>query len=805
MTAVLLRLRAELRARWAGWLALAVVLGVAAGATVALAAAASRTQSALGRHIAATAAADAYANAGPGFGDPGLDVRRFARLPQVARSERTLLVALLSRTANGRPIYPIGRDHVQYQVPADDRPRNTIDIPLLIRGRLPDPDRADEVLADEDALATLGIGLGDTLTVRLVSGPFLDRHAEQVRLEEDPRSPRAAGWGPLQTARVVGVQAHAKPDVDGGYVDFTPGFRRAHGGVSGVGHWAQELAVRLHRGAAGVPAFREAVDRAAAGHAHGFYDPATSRPVVQRSIDLTAQTLRLLTLAAAAATLLLGGQALLRTAAFDARWTGTLRALGMTTHQLAGLAAARGVLIAVPATAAMAATAFLLSAAAPVGWARDLDPARGLQLDRAATALGALAVLAGVVGASVLGAARAGAAPGRAAGAGAGHRTPAPSRLAATLARWGAPAAAQTGVRMALGRRTAAATVPVRATLVSAVTAVTIVVLALTFARSVTHLLDTPRLYGQSWDYESYNDPTPAENRAAMRDPAVQDLAEAFSGPLHVGDRVVGARATADRKGRVDPTVIEGRAPRAAGEALLGTKTLDALHLRIGDRVPVRGTARAMSLRIVGRGVLPADKWTGQGEGLVLRLAALKRIAPEAPAGAVLIRLRPGADRDAALARLDRLYGLTVTVRPQEVSDLGRTHGAPALVGAVLTLAAAAALAHLLVTSVRRRRRDLAILQALGLTRPQIQAVVAWQATTVAAVGVLVGVPLGLGLGRFGWNVVADRLGVAPEPVTPIALAVLVAPAAILLANLIAAWPARRAAATPPAVALRAE
>jgi ABC-type antimicrobial peptide transport system permease subunit len=79
------------------------------------------------------------------------------------------------------------------------------------------------------------------------------------------------------------------------------------------------------------------------------------------------------------------------------------------------------------------------------------------------------------------------------------------------------------------------------------------------------------------------------------------------------------------------------------------------------------------------------------------------------------------------------------------------------------------------------------------------------QATTIAAIGLLVGLPLGVAVGRFAWNVFAEDLGVVPEAVTPIRLTVLVVPAAILLATLIAAIPARSAAHTRPALVLRAE
>ncbi len=129
----------------------------------------------------------------------------------------------------------------------------------------------------------------------------------------------------------------------------------------------------------------------------------------------------------------------------------------------------------------------------------------------------------------------------------------------------------------------------------------------------------------------------------------------------------------------------------------------------------------------------------------------------------------------------------------------------PYLLAGVVAVGAAGVLAHALVTSVRRRRRDLAILKALGLERRQLAAMVAWQATTIAAVGLLIGVPLGVGIGRFAWNVYAADLGVVPEVVAPVVAGLLLVPAALLLANLVALPLGRLAARTRPAAVLRAE
>jgi len=116
-----------------------------------------------------------------------------------------------------------------------------------------------------------------------------------------------------------------------------------------------------------------------------------------------------------------------------------------------------------------------------------------------------------------------------------------------------------------------------------------------------------------------------------------------------------------------------------------------------------------------------------------------------------------------------------------------------------------AALGLTLVSSVRRRRRDLALLKTLGFTRRQLGAAVAWQSTVVAAAGLIIGVPLGIAVGRWLWLAFARELSAVPDPVVPAASIALAAVAALVLANLVAAVPGRQAARTPAALMLRAE
>jgi ABC-type antimicrobial peptide transport system permease subunit len=109
------------------------------------------------------------------------------------------------------------------------------------------------------------------------------------------------------------------------------------------------------------------------------------------------------------------------------------------------------------------------------------------------------------------------------------------------------------------------------------------------------------------------------------------------------------------------------------------------------------------------------------------------------------------------------------------------------------------------VTSVRARRRDLAILKTLGFSRRQVSGTVAWQASTLVAFALTCGVPLGIGAGRWAWGAFAQGIAVVPAPVLNPIWVALGLPVAVLLANLIAALPARSAARTKPAIVLRSE
>ena len=149
-----------------------------------------------------------------------------------------------------------------------------------------------------------------------------------------------------------------------------------------------------------------------------------------------------------------------------------------------------------------------------------------------------------------------------------------------------------------------------------------------------------------------------------------------------------------------------------------------------------------------------------------------------------LVALRPGvapatvATRLTALAAAAGAQGLAMQppAEPQVIGQLREVQVLPVALGVFLLLLALGAVGHALATAVRRRRVDVAVLRALGMTRGQARGVVVTQASLLAAVGLLFGVPLGVALGRTVWRAVADYTPLQYVPPLALLALLLVAP-----------------------------
>ena len=114
-----------------------------------------------------------------------------------------------------------------------------------------------------------------------------------------------------------------------------------------------------------------------------------------------------------------------------------------------------------------------------------------------------------------------------------------------------------------------------------------------------------------------------------------------------------------------------------------------------------------------------------------------------------------------------------------DVTNLGQVRSLPYLLAGFLIVLGLGAVAHALLTVSRRRAKELAVLRAVGLSPRQAAACVGWQAVVVAAIALLIGIPVGLAIGREAWRRVATSIPlVYVGPISPRVLAIVV-PAAL--------------------------
>ena len=812
MKAIWARSRAELRGRWRATLALAVMVGLVGGIAIAAAAGARRTHSAYPRFLEATNAADILVN--PDLGAfTELDFDAVAALPEVASMGTVGGMVVAFPGPGGEPV--LDRSLPLSLAPVDDRTFATLERPQLLAGRLPDPSRLDEAFVNPTLADQRGLRPGDALDVLVapVEELYAAEESGQPLPQFEPRRLTITGIG-VSGDEIVTDEAFA----DDGKLGLTPAFYREH--PDAVFYWG--LFVDLKGDAADVGSFRAGVERLAGDEAIEFQTAAVTSTTVQRAIRPQAVALAIFAALAGLAGTLVAAQALARQLGADAGDAPALHAVGMSRRQRLAVALVRVGVVGLAGAVVAGVVAVALSPLFPVGPARLAEPNPGVAVDPSALGLGAASLLVMVVACSAVPAWRSATVRSLrpAAEAGGGR----PSRLAGALSRVGARLPAVVGVKLALEPGRGRTSVATRSALVGASLAVAGVVAAVTFAASLDHLLTTPRLYGWNWDVvieggdgsdEALAEAIGTVAASLADDPGVSALSMGNVGRVVLAGTPVPAVGVDPIRGALSPTIVHGRAPVADGEVALGSRTLERLELSVGDVVTAEenGGGTTTELKVVGQAVFPnfatysGSDNTELGLGALVTTAGLARFGPEFTKPFLLIELVEGAD-PASLLDADEAGLLELVDAPQlpaDVVNFDRVRETPMALAALLAALAFATVTHTLVTSVRRRRRDLALIRALGFLRRQVSATIAWQATTVAAVALLVGLPLGVAAGRWAWTLLAEGLGIPPEPVTPLVALALAVPAVLVVANLVAALPARSAGRIRPALALRSE
>ncbi len=550
---------------------------------------------------------------------------------------------------------------------------------------------------------------------------------------------------------------------------------------------------------------------------------------VEQAIRPEAVALALFALLAGIVALFAVGQVLVRQALSAAAETPTLRSLGMTPRQLFAVAMVPVAISAVAGAALAVGVAWIASAWMPIANSRTAEPHPGFSFDAVVLGVGFAAVVASCVAIAAWPAWRS----TRSAPNSMGAPPRAVGRLGTLAAQSGVPVSVAVGLGQTATPTSIGRALPTRSALMGVTVALAAIVAALTFGVNLSRFVQTPRLYGQTWDITADAQfsvlPQDAINTMLRREVGVTTWTFGEHVDISINGQPVPAIALdTTAKSKLTPTLVAGREPVGTDEIVLGTKTLERAHLRIGDTAAVvtdttQASDATQTMHIVGTSVFPffgRGSFTPAGLGVGALMLGTPPVAanPNDLTGYnfVLISVAGGPDHRTNVDRVvhDLAANIcnsgnqclaTTTSRPVDVLNYARVQSTPLVLAAVLAVLGVLVLAYLLLTSLRRRRREFVILKTLGFTRHQVHATVASHATVVVAFALLIGTPLGIALGRAAWSLFASNLGVTADPATPglpLAITIVVA---LAVANATAAAPAVLAARLRPAAALRAD
>ena len=828
--------RANFARSWANYLTIVLLVASIGGLALGSVAAARRTQSSYNTFLASTNPSDLIMTVfAPNLSS---DLAQLKYVRHVGESSYS--VNAFPAGKHGLPNFPkailsgnvISSGSLAGEFFTEDRV-------ALVSGRMPNPKRASEFMADALAAKTLGWHVGEYIHMYIYTDakanspgfgfkkitPTLNKvmHLvgtivpnDDVLLDEVDRLPELLIFTPALTKKIVDNGPH--------YNDYD---------------------LQLDHGVRDISAVeREIIAALPPGTTYNFHINSTVSAEVNRSLEPESISLGVFGLIAGLAALIIAGGLIARGLQRESEDIDVLRALGGSPSTSA-LASVIGPLSSVVVGSGLAVlVAIALSPLSPLGPVRAVYPNGGFAFDGFALGYGALlllVLLGAITFVLILRRSRRVAARARRVAPPLGSRV---GRLASDV---GLPVTAVVGIRFALEPPSDRDAAPVRSALVGSMLAVMIVVATLTFGSSLNTLVSHPSLYGWNWNYaltSNGNSVPPQAARLLGSDPYV----EAYSGDNFANAQIDGVTVPiilTTYRAKVTAPILSGHEVTGSHQIVLGGETMRDLHKHLGETVTVTyGTKKdspvyvpPTRMKIVGTATLPAiggtlTLHTSMGIGAVIPLSVepplfqkfihspnetLDGYATE------FVRFRPGASTSLAVASLRKIArigqhlmaqtpsggGANVAVQsvlyPAEIENYRTIGLIPDLLALALALGAIVALGLTLIASVHLRRRDLALLRTLGFTGRQLLSAVAWQASVAGAIGAVFGIPLGVLVGRWLWTLFAHNIYAVPRPTVPFIPLVIVAFSAMVLANLVAALPGRSAARTSAAQVLRGE
>jgi putative ABC transport system permease protein len=257
--------------------------------------------------------------------------------------------------------------------------------------------------------------------------------------------------------------------------------------------------------------------------------------------------------------------------------------------------------------------------------------------------------------------------------------------------------------------------------------------------------------------------------------------------------------------------VLAGQPPQAtldANQLIIGGILAREQHLRVGDKILLGSGPQAQEMVV---GTIVATPEVG-GRRIYMPFQAAKHIFRQQPPGLVRIKPDPGVPLDQITSeinstRFNQLVKVTDSAGYEEAtaSGLGRfLTTLNALKYGLLAIAFVSVSATLLLVGMRRRR-EMALIQALGATRSKVFAVTTIEAIIASAVGAVLGAVLSVAIMESVRQAAVVNVGSVSPLTFPWMEAVkysALATTAAILAAIVPAWKSTQAA---PSTALRDE
>jgi hypothetical protein len=835
------RFRATFVRRVGAYLSVILLIGLTGGVAMASVAAARRTQSSYPTFLKSTNPSTLTFSIFEGAGTSPPDITgRIERLKSVASVRTMGAGAAVPLDSAGAP--RLGTLNLVVSAGSLDGEFSREDRLSVLQGQFANPRSLNQIEVTPGAARLLNLHVGEK-----VPYGFYNPNQENVPGFGTPKVKPVLTVYATVTGIVELNSEIVQDDVDRayGFVFITPAMTKRAASIDPEWTHPAYYAIQLRHGHTGIATIESQLEQLVPPRdAYEFHVASTVTATVELAVKPESVALGAFGLIAALVCLILSVQALsrqLRQGNDDRR---ILHSLGASQRDtlVESMIGTLGCVVLGVALAVLIAVAF--SPLAPLGPVRPVYPDRGISWDWTVLGLGAaLLLLVLGIAAMIIAVANS---PERLKTS--ESKGPRRSAVVRRLQLLGLPVAPTLGAHFALESPRGRGEVPVRSILVGAILAVTLMSTTLTFASGLNTLVTHPALYGWNWNYmlNPSSDMPPSMLPVLSRDPDIAQWSGANYEILTVDGQTVPMIIMATYP-KVGPPILSGHGIHNTHQIVLGNQTLALLHKKVGQTVLVGyGTPKSAPLyipptplKIVGTATFPAVGYvTAVAAHTSMGTGALVANGTETPAfahallspdpnlngpGLVFIRLRPGVSASAGKANLEKIaqmadaifkkdphgYGNDVTVlgvqRPAQIVDYRTIGATPVVLATGLAAGAVIALALTLIASVRRRRRDLAIMKSLGITRRTIAAAVAWQATVDGIVGAVVGIPLGIILGRELWTLFARDINAVPHPTVPGTALVLVGFGTIVVAVIAASWPGRSAATTPPGLVLRSE